>query len=93
VLAISAAIAADFMAGIPTMMKSWTHPESETVTSYAGAVLNTAILLLTIDHWTFEVAAFPLFILCIGSVQVVFVGLRPGPRLKRRRWSEHAPAC
>ena len=26
VLAISAAIAADFLAGVPTLMKSWTHP-------------------------------------------------------------------
>ena len=37
VLAISAAIAADFLAGVPTLMKSWTHPETETVHSYIGA--------------------------------------------------------
>jgi hypothetical protein len=55
------------------------------VTSYIGAVINSGILLLTIDHWTTDVAAFPLFILCMGSVQVVLVGLRPGPRLRRRR--------
>ncbi len=40
VVAIAAAIAADFMAGVPTMMKSWSNPESETVTTYIGAVLN-----------------------------------------------------
>jgi hypothetical protein len=85
VVAIAAALAADFTAGIPTMMKSWTHPETETVTSYIGAVINTAILLLTVKHWTFEVAAFPAFILCIGSIQVVVVGLRPGPRLAQAR--------
>jgi hypothetical protein len=85
VVAIAAAIAADFVAGIPTMMKSWTHPETETVTSYIGAVINVAILLLTINHWTFEVAAFPAFILVIGLVQVVFVGGQPGPRLVRAR--------
>ena len=50
---------ADFLAGIPTLMKSWTHPETETVYSYLGAVISMGILLLTIDHWTFEVAAFP----------------------------------
>jgi len=90
VLAISAAIAADFLAGIPTMMKSWTHPGTETVHSYIGAVINSAILLFTVEVWTFEVAAFPAFIVCIASVQVVFVGLRPGPRLRRHR--EGAPA-
>lgn len=85
VLAISAAIAADFLAGLPTVMKSWTHPETETVHSYIGAVISMAIVLLTITHWTFEVAAFPVFIVCMGSVMVVLVGLEPGPRLRRSR--------
>jgi hypothetical protein len=84
VLAISAAILADFLAGVPTMMKSWTHPETETVYSYVGAVISMTILLLTIQHWTFDVAAFPLFIVCIASVEVVLVGVEPGPRLRRR---------
>ena len=79
ILAISAAIAADFLAGIPTLMKSWTHPETETVYSYLGAVISMAILLLTITHWTFEEAAFPIFIVCVASVEVVPGGLRAGP--------------
>ena len=85
VLAISAAIAADFMAGVPTLTKSWTHPETETVHTYIGAVISMLIVLLTIDNWTFEVAAFPAFIVCTGSVEVVLVGLKPGPRLRARR--------
>jgi hypothetical protein len=85
VVGIVAAIAADFLAGIPTMVKSWSNPESETVTSYVGAVLNSGILLLTIHHWTTEVAAFPLFIFCIASVQVFFVGFKPGPRVRAAR--------
>ena len=85
VVAIIAAIAADFLAGIPTMVKSWSNPESETVTSYIGAVLNSGILLLTIHHWTTEVAAFPLFIFIIASVQVGLVGFTPGRRLQRAR--------
>jgi len=90
VLAISAAIAADFLAGVPTVMKSWTHPETETVYSYAGAVVSMVILLLTIQHWTFEVAAFPLFIACMASVEVVLVGFEPGPRLRRSRHRDAA---
>jgi uncharacterized membrane protein len=90
VLAISAAIAADFLAGVPTVMKSWTHPETETVHSYVGAVLSMVILLLTVDHWTFDVVAFPVFIVCMGSVEVVLVGLEPGPRLRRARLRQAA---
>ena len=36
--------------GCPPLMKSWTHPETETVYSYIGAVISMAILLLTIDR-------------------------------------------
>ena len=83
VLAIAAAIAADFLAGVPTVMKSWTHPETETVYSYIGAVVSMGIVLLTIQDWTFGVAAFPIFIVCMGSVEVFLVGCEPGPRLRR----------
>ncbi len=88
VLGISAAIAADFLAGIPTLMKSWTHPETETVHSYLGAVISMVIVLLTIDQWTFEVAAFPLFIACMGSVQVFLVGWQPGRRWRHARGTD-----
>jgi hypothetical protein len=84
VVAIAASIAADFLAGIPTLMKSWSHPETESVASFIGAVVSSAILLLTVQHWTTAVVAFPTFILCVGSAEVVLVGLRPGPRLRAR---------
>jgi hypothetical protein len=87
-LAISAAILADFLAGVPTVMKSWTHPETETVYSYVGAVISMAIVLLTIQHWTFDVAAFPIFIVCMASVEVFLVGFEPGPRWRRTRHRE-----
>ena len=92
VVAIVAAIAADFLAGAPTMIKSWTHPESESVSSYIGAVVNSGILLLTVVHWTTEVAAFPLFILCVGSVEVLLVGGRVVPGLAQLR-SRHRTAA
>jgi hypothetical protein len=85
VIAIVAAIAADALAGLPTLLKSWTNPETETVWSYVGAVTSAAILLLTVDRWTTNVVAFPLLIVCIASIQVVFIGARPGPRLAAAR--------
>jgi hypothetical protein len=87
-VAIAAAIAADFTAGIPTLMKSWTHPETETVFAYLGAVISMVILLLTLTEWTFEVAAFPSLIVVVASVEVVLVALEPGPRLRRLRHRE-----
>jgi hypothetical protein len=91
VVAIAAAIVADFLAGVPTLIKSWKNPESESATSYVGAVLSTAILLLTVRTWTTEVAAFPTFILVVASVEVVLVGGKAGPRFRRAR-ARHARA-
>jgi hypothetical protein len=54
-----------------------------------GAVISMAIVLLTIDHWTFDVAAFPIFIVCVASVEVFLVGFEPGPRLERSRARRH----
>jgi hypothetical protein len=84
-IAIVAAIAADGLAGVPTLVKSWTNPESETVWSYVGAVVSAGVLLLTVDHWTTNVVAFPIFIVCVASVEVVLVGTRPGPRWRASR--------
>jgi hypothetical protein len=88
VLAISAAIAADFLAGLPTLMKSWTHPQTETVHTYIGALISMIVLLLTVDHWTFDVVAFPIFVVFMATVQSVVVGLEPGPWLRRVRHPE-----
>jgi hypothetical protein len=85
VLAISAAMAADFLAGVPTLMKSWTHPQTETIHTYVGAVISMGVVLLTITSWTFEEAAFPIFIVVMGTVEVVLIGLEPGPRLLAAR--------
>jgi hypothetical protein len=55
------------------------------VSSYVGAVANAGILLLTVDTWTTEVVAFPLYIVCIASLEVVLIGGSIGPRLRRAR--------
>ena len=51
--------------------------------SYIGAVISMVILLLTVDHWTFDVVAFPLFVACVASVESVLIGLELGPRFRR----------
>jgi hypothetical protein len=84
-VAIAAAIAADLLAGVPTMIKSWTHPESESISSYIGALVNAAILLLTVTAWTTAVVAFPLYIVCLASAQTFLLWAKPGPRYRRAR--------
>ena len=49
------------------------------------------ILLLTVDHWTFDVVAFPLFVVVHGlGARSSCVGFEPGPRLRRARHRRRA---
>jgi len=91
VVAIVAAIVADALAGLPTLVKSWTNPETESLSSYVGALGNSAILLLTVVHWTTDVVAFPLYIVCIAAVETALVGGKLGPRWRGR--TAEATAC
>jgi hypothetical protein len=83
--ALVASIAADGLAALPTLLKSWTHPETESVSSYLGALANTTILLLTVQHWTSAEVAFPIYIVAISSVETALVGLKIGPRVRQAR--------
>lgn len=61
-IAIALAIAADGLAAIPTVRKSWTNPESESYLIYLLASMNATIVLLTIDNWNFATYGFPIYI-------------------------------
>ena len=56
--------------------------------SYIGALISMVVLLLTVDHWTFDVVAFPLFVLCMAGVESLVIGLELGPRARRLRRME-----
>ena len=85
VVAITAAIAADALAGVPTIIKSWKAPESESASAYLGAFANATITLLTVTTVTFAVVAFPIYIALIAGFEVLLVGGRLGPRVRSLR--------
>ena len=61
-VAIIFAILADFLAGVPTIIKSFKFPETENAFAYFTGVLAAPITVLTITHWTFSNYAFPIYI-------------------------------
>ena len=81
-VAIVGAIVADFLAALPTLVKGWKAPETETAAAYLGGVISATITLLTVTDWNAQQAAFPLYIACIGSVEFAFVAGRIGPRVR-----------
>jgi len=86
--ALCAAIAADALAGVPTLVKSWRAPGSESAVAYWGALVNAAVTLLTVTTITADEVAFPLYIVVIAGVEVVLVAGRLGPRV--RAWRARA---
>jgi hypothetical protein len=84
-VAIAAAIAADGLAAAPTVRKSWLAPETETAAAYGSAAVNAAIALLTVTVWTTADVAFPLYILCVATMETILISGRVGPRFRARR--------
>lgn len=60
-LAIILSIFADALASLPTIVKSYTHPETEVAWPWFAAVIYSALDLLTIKVWTFTSAAFSIY--------------------------------
>jgi hypothetical protein len=90
-VALAAALAADALAGVPTLIKSWRFPQSESANVYVGACASGVITLLTVKQVSAPVVAFPLYIAVLSSVQIALVAGRLGPRL--RRVSDPAPTA
>jgi hypothetical protein len=76
-LAIAFAIAAELSAAAPTIIKSWSHPESETAGTYAASGAAAGITLMTIAHWRFASYAFPLAVTAECALITGLITLRP----------------
>lgn len=69
VLSLSFAILADLVAGIPTLIKSWKHSDSESHGPYSMGIINQIITCLIIKDFSYLNIAFPIyFILMNGSI-------------------------
>lgn len=72
-LAILFAVISDGAAAIPTIAKSWTHPETENVFPFVTGLLSAIFAFFAIQAWNFSGYAFPIYlvivnIIIIGSV-------------------------
>lgn len=57
-VAIAFAIASDLFAGIPTLVKAWLHPETESGSTYWGGLCSTLTGFFAIHAWIFSAYAF-----------------------------------
>jgi hypothetical protein len=85
-LAILLSLAADVLAGLPTLIKAYRHPQTESSIAYAISTLGFGMGILAIPSFTFENAAFITYVFILNGLLAVFAsrrssgqGLRTGP--------------
>lgn len=83
-IAIVFSIMADGLAAIPTVVKSYIQPESESDIVYLLGIVNAGIALLVIKNWNFQNFGFPLYLLIIQVVLVVLIRFKLGKMLGRK---------
>jgi hypothetical protein len=67
-LALLFALLADMLAGIPTLIKAYRHPESESWIAYAISTLGFGISFLSVQAYDFEHAAFVAYLFVMNGV-------------------------
>lgn len=72
VLAVIFAIIADLFASLPTFIKSWNHPETESVWIYILSAIGNGIGLLTLHRWNMTTAGFSVYLIIL-SIAISFI--------------------
>ena len=74
VAAILFAAIADLLATVPTVLKAWKHPETETLYTYFVGLLTAVIVIPAIPLWNIENSAFQIYLLIANLTLVLAVG-------------------
>lgn len=83
VLAILLAAIADMCATLPTIVKAWKFPETETLYTYFVGLFTASIVIPAIPIWNIENAAFQVYLL-IANTALCFIVLRGYIRNRQR---------
>jgi hypothetical protein len=81
-VAIVFSILADGLAALPTIIKSFKYPETESAAPYFTGSLSAGISLLTAKAWNLATVGFPLYILLITLVMATLIQFKVGKRFR-----------
>ncbi len=93
-IAIAFAIASDGLAAFPTLIKSWKHPETESVVAYTTGLFNALTSFAAIKLWGFSELAFPIYLVIANSSLIFAVWRRKFAGIfeqsKAKSWKDRA---
>jgi hypothetical protein len=72
-ISILFAILSDALAFIPTFIKSWKYPESESVTGYSFCIISNIIGLLIIKDWSFAIYSFGVYLVIFNITETIIL--------------------
>ncbi|MEK7104877.1 MAG: hypothetical protein AAB868_02455 [Patescibacteria group bacterium] len=70
-ISIVFAIASDFFASIPTIVKSWKFPETENASVFLAGIFGNVLGLLIIKNWVFTIYSFGFYFILI-NLAIIF---------------------
>ena len=73
IVAIIFAIASDGAASVPTLIKAWRHPETETASAYITGLINSLTSFGAIRLIIFSELAFPIYLAIVNSMLIFSV--------------------
>ena len=72
-LSIIFAILSDLFAFIPTYIKGWKFPETETVAVYFAGIFNNILGLLIVKNWSFTIYSFGLYLIVANIIFIIIL--------------------
>ncbi len=82
-IALAMNIGIDLLGALPTIRKSFRHPEGEDIWAWSLFAIANALNLLAIDRWSWQIVVYPIYMfLMTGSI----CGLLWRGRMQRQRF-------
>ena len=72
-ISILFAILSDGLAALPTIIKSFKYPETESASAYAGGVIANTLGLTIIKEWTFPIYSFGIYNILVNVILVLAI--------------------
>lgn len=80
-LAILLLVIGDGFAALPTIVKAWKYPETETGLVYITALVSVLLIIPSIPAWNIENSAFQIYLLAVNAI-LAFSVYRKNPFLR-----------
>ncbi len=75
-VAIFFAVTSDAFAAVPTLVKGWQHPESESIGPFLGGLFSAITSLFAIKYWVAPAYVFPFYLITINCSLIFAIAFK-----------------